>query len=214
MGTDLRTITPSTLSIYSNPAILAMSQTPFTAQAARIWQKPRQPENETASEVLYTADETSLWVAQGEPDYFVAFLNAGPATASMVATPHDIFNDAFTQGKKAAPALVAMSWDIHDLWANRMDDATAGAVIKGNATMAGNGTAIGGGNATVAAMRYNATEMSYADGVEANSSALLGQMVGVVGPGKSLTAKVPSHGVVMYRLRPRGGGGMSKRDEL
>ena len=38
MGTAIPDMSPETLSIYSNPAVLAISQDPLGASAHRIWQ--------------------------------------------------------------------------------------------------------------------------------------------------------------------------------
>jgi hypothetical protein len=59
---------------------------------------------------------------------------------------------------------------------------------------------------------YNATEMSWAEGLRVNDTRLFGTRVGTVKTGGSMTAEVPRHGIAMWRLRSMGGG--MKRDEL
>ncbi|KAK9484952.1 glycoside hydrolase superfamily [Lipomyces starkeyi] len=61
-------------------------------------------------------------------DQPVVLLNARNSTRSIVA---DIFYDSGPEG--TAPD-VKQNWDIHDLWSNRIDYATAQSVIDGNAT--------------------------------------------------------------------------------
>ena len=92
-----------------------------------------------------------------------------------------------------------------------MENATAGAIINastatGNATTGYNATTVGTG-------RYNATEMSYAEGLAAGRSELLGNLTGTVAPSGTVVAKVEAHGVKMYRMRPVETG-KRKRDEL
>ena len=101
------------------------------------------------------------------------------------------------------------AWDIYDLWANRMDDETAASILSGGAMI--NGTVANNVNST---SRYNATAMSYAEGLAMNNTALYGRMVGSVAPMGILEAAVPRHGVGLFRLRKQSGGGMRKRDEL
>jgi len=37
IGTDVRTLSPANLAIYSNPAVIAVNQDPSGSAAARIW---------------------------------------------------------------------------------------------------------------------------------------------------------------------------------
>ena len=68
---------------------------------------------------------------------------------------------------------------------------------------------------TMPLQTYNATAMSYAEGLAANEIALFGVKTAELVPGGTVQAMVPAHGVVVYRLRSQGGGGgMRKRDEL
>jgi hypothetical protein len=66
-----------------------------------------------------------------------------------------------------------MEWTLHDLWANRMPEAVAQALIDGNSTQAA--------SLNVTSYYYNATQTSYADGLARNDSLLLGQPVGLDG---------------------------------
>ena len=79
-----------------------------------------------------------------------------------------------------------------------------------NATM--NSTSVTGSKSMN--MRFNATEMSYADAATANVTAVLGKKISSLAPGGTLSAQVPSHGVAIYRLRSQGKPKMRRRDEL
>lgn len=82
----------------------------------------------------------------------------------MNATAADIFTDE--GGSKSAEAR--SNWDVYDLWANRMPDSVANQVLRSN------------GTASVASAQhylYNATAMSYADGIAANHALLMGKKV-------------------------------------
>jgi alpha-galactosidase len=82
----------------------------------------------------------------------------------MNATAADIFVDE--GGRKSAEANSA--WDVYDLWANRMPDHVANQVLKANSTA---------GISGVDKYYYNATAMSYADGIAANHTLLMGTKV-------------------------------------
>ena len=215
MGTDVTAITPQTLSIYSNPAIIAINQDPMGIPAVRVWQKPATPENETYSVDAYTAGETSFWTAQlKNGDYVVAFVNSGSAATTMTATLDDIFVDLTTTGNNAPVPQLKQTWDVHDLWANRMSDVTAQAIISGNMTMATNVTSMANPTSSLPVQTYNSTALSYADGLKANNTALMGVKVGTLAPMGTLSASVPSHGTAVYRLRSQGMNSKRKRDEL
>ena len=201
MGTDIRTMTPQTLSIYSNPAILAISQDPAGSSAYRIWKHSAEPDN-------YGFGEISLWVGGLEGgDYVVAMLNGGNYPRMMNASLADIFFDkASTASSNGVATEVLETWDVYDLWANRMSNATAQSIISGNGTMSSSMV-----NST---SMYNATAMSYAKGLAANNTALLGAKTGSIAPMGTLEAMVPRHGVGLYRIRSRGPAAVRKRDEL
>lgn len=215
IGTDVTMMTPQTLSIYSNAAIIAVNQDPLGMPVTRVWQSPAQPQNQTYSVDAYTAGETSFWTGElNGGDYVVAFVNAGPAATTMTATMNDIFIDLVTTGSSKPVAQLMETWDVYDLWANRMSDATAQAIIMGNMTMSTNMTSMSNSTSTLPLQTYNATATSYADGVTANDTALLGVKTTTIAPMGILSATVPSHGVAVYRLRSQGGAMMRKRDEL
>jgi len=195
MGTDIRSLSASSLSIYTNPAILAISQDPLGTSAVRRWHYDVNDVDQ------YGLGSVSMWsggLAQG--DVVVILLNAGNVDRPMNATLADIFVD---NGGALAPQA-ALSYDVYDLWANRMPNATANAIIDANSTMAA---------MNVTNYYYNATQTSYADGIMANNTLLMGTKCGSVQSLGTLSATVPRHGVMAYRLRPQTGA-MRKRDEL
>lgn len=195
IGTDIRKIDSLAYSIYTNPAILAISQDPSGSSVVRHWRYEVDPDDNGQGEI-------SMWaggLSQG--DYVVILLNAGNSSRSMNATLADIFFD--NGGAKSDQAQ--QSWDLYDLWANRMPNATANMIINSNSTM---------GAMNVTNYYWNATAMSFADGIKANSSVLMGSNIGSVAPLGAITADVARHGVVAYRLRPQGSSLTRKRDEL
>ena len=186
MGNDITTMSPATLSILSNPAIIAINQDPLGMSAIRVWQYNATVDN-------YGQGTYELWVAKlSGGDYAVALLNFGNDTLAINATLQDIFYDKSSTGAKSPAAEVAESWDVYDCWANHLDDTTASAIIAGNATM--NAT-------TMSVSTYNATATSYKSGLQNNDTMLLGTKVESVAPMGTLNADVPAHGVAVYRLR-------------
>jgi alpha-galactosidase len=100
-------------------------------------------------------------------------------------------------GPEGTASQVKERWDVHDLWANRMDEVTAKGLIDGNVAK------VDGANVT--AYYYNATKTSYAKGLSQNNTLLLGKYTGQVGPGPkaALSTMAPRHGVAMMRLRKK-----------
>ncbi|KAK9237360.1 glycoside hydrolase superfamily [Lipomyces kononenkoae] len=181
MGNDVRVMDAKSLSILNNPAVLAVSQDPVGSPAIRRW---RYYVNDTDA---YGQGEIQMWSGRlSGGDQLVVLLNAGNSTRSMNATLADIFYDFGPEG--TAPE-VKQGWDIHDLWANRMDYATAQSVLDGNAT------------SNVTRFYYNSTKTSYKDGLAANNTLLLGKLTGTVEADGVIEMEVPRHGVAMMRLR-------------
>lgn len=195
MGNDIRSLDAAGYSILTNPAVLAVSQDPLGSAAVRRWR--------------YFVPDTDAW-GQGDismysgqlagGDYVVALLNTGSQARLMNATLTDIFVD--DGGMMSAQA--AMSWDMYDLWGNRMPLNVAQAVRDRNSTQ---------GVQDLGKYWYNATATSYADGLAKNDTLLLGTKTGSVGPKGTVTAMVESHGVKAFRLRPAVQG-TAKRSEL
>lgn len=204
MGTDIRTMTPATLSIYSNPAVLAVSQDPLGSSAYRVWRYP-------AAQDEYGQGEISLWTGSlFGGDYIVALVNAGNVSLVMNASLADIF---FTSERGPAEKIM-QTWDAFDLWQNRMDDETALAIINSNATSNDPRTKnSAAGTIETESARYNSTALSYEDGLAANHPALLGAKIATIQPKGALEVEVPRHGIRLFRFRSAGGG-TRKRDEL
>lgn len=207
MGNDMRKMDAATLSILSNPAVIAVSQDPAGSAAFRRWQ--------------YAVEETDVY-GQGEiqmwsgsltgGDMLVVLLNAGNSDREMNATLADIFWD---NGPGGTAVEISQAWDVYDLWANRMDNATANAIIDA-ANAAANSTSSASlpTPSSGSQFRYNATAMGgYATGLSQNDPVLLGKKIGTVQPQGKLTAQVAKHGVGMFRLRAQASS-MQKKDEL
>ncbi|MCJ1399640.1 hypothetical protein MMC11_002842 [Xylographa trunciseda] len=194
IGTDIRSMTPASLSIYSNPAVIALNQDSAVSAAVRHWRYYVSDVDE------YGMGEISMWTRTlNNSDVAVALVNAGNNSRTMNATLAEIF---FDNGAARSPEA-KIGYDVYDLWGYRMDNATATNVLNGTSGPIN-------GNSTT---RYNSTAMSYADGLAMNSTALLGNRTGSVPPLGTLTAMVPRHGVGLFRLRAQPAG-MKKRDEL
>ncbi|WPH02410.1 glycoside hydrolase family 27 protein [Acrodontium crateriforme] len=192
MGNDIRTIDAKSYSILTNPAIIALNQDPAGASMQRRWRYYVSPTD------AYGGGEIQMWsgnLAQG--DYVMVLLNAANQDMHMNATLADIFVD--NGGAQSAEAKG--SWDLYDLWANRMPDSVANRILGANSTA----------NATE--YLYNATAKSYKEGIMANETLLMGKHIGSVKGLGTVSAVVPKHGVMAYRMRPKTAS-TYKRDEL
>lgn len=195
IGADVRSLDANAYSIYTNPAVLAISQDPTGSSIVRHWRYFVDPDDNGQGEI-------SMWsgtLSQG--DYILVLLNAANSSMSMNATLADIFVD--NGGAQSTEAQ--QSWDLYNIWGNRMPNSTANLILDSNSTMAA---------MNVTSYYWNATETSFADGIAANNSLLLGTKVGSVAPLGTVVADVPRHGVVAYRMRPNGTPATRKRDEL
>ncbi|KAK9240069.1 glycoside hydrolase superfamily [Lipomyces kononenkoae] len=185
MGNDVNVMDAKALSILNNPAIIAVSQDPLGVPAVRRW---RYYVNDTNQ---YGQGEIQMWSGPlFGGDQLVILLNAGNSSRTMNATLADIFCVATGIAKE-----IQEDWDVYDLWANRMDDATAQSIIDG--------TSIMGAGTSVASFYYNATQVSYKEGLAANDPLLYGKLTGTVTAGGAIETEVPRHGVAMLRLRKR-----------
>jgi alpha-galactosidase len=184
-------IDPQTLSILQNPAVLAVSQDPAASTPVRQWRYfvDDIDENGKGEIQMYSG-------ALSGGDQLVLLLNAGSKAREMNATLVDIF---WESGPKGTAKQVNQHWDVYDLWANRMSNEDAAAIING--TYSGpspyNLTAMGG------------AQEVYSRPVPSNSKVLMGSKVGSVQPSGTVTAHVRPHGVAMLRLRAT-----DKKDEL
>lgn len=200
MGTDVRTLTPANLAIYSNPAVIALNQDATASSASQIWR------NVCSDVDQYGQCETALWVRTlSNGDTAIALINGANSTQTLSASLTDIFIGDSLAGTSKPAAQLSEAWNVYDLWGNRMSNAEAATLINGTApiiTAASNSTT-----------RYNATATSYASGLAANATALFGKMVGTIQPHGTWTAQIPRHSTGLYRLR-LAGTTITKRDEL
>lgn len=211
MGNDIRVIAPSDLSILSNAAVIAVNQDPLGNSASRRWM--RVPGNTDP----FAGPALQLWTGNlnsttdsDQNDILVLMINGLDETVTMNASLAEIFED---NGPNGNAPQIQMSWEVRDLWANRMSNETAAAIIatssaSGNATTGFNATTVGGDT------RYNATATSYAQGLADKNELLLGNVTTTIQPRGTLSANIEAHGVAMYRLRYAGGPASRKRDEL
>lgn len=177
IGADVNDLKASSYSIYVNAAVLAINQDPLGTPATRVWKEYISDVDE------YGQGEIQLWSGPlDNGDQVVALLNGGNSARYMQATLEEIFFDS-TLGSTE----LTSTWDVYDLWADRIDDTTASSIINGNST-------------TNSAL-YNATEQSYAVGLSNNDTMLFGQKIGNVSANRGLNATVPAHGIGLYRLR-------------
>lgn len=199
IGTNVDTISPQNLAILSNPAIIALNQDPSAGAAIRKWRYLVDPDDNGQGEM-------SLWTRVLENgETVMALLNAGNSSRMMNATMDDIFLDQRTAGAYKAPPELSETWDVYDLWANRMSNADAQAILDGGNSTASNATRT---------EPYNATATSYADGLKNNATELYGVRVGGLAPSGTFSAMIARHSVGVYRLRSQGSASMRKRDEL
>jgi alpha-galactosidase len=200
IGTNIGTLSAANLAIYSNPAIIALNQDLSANGAIRKWRYFVDPDENGEGEI-------SLWTRKlHNGDRVIALLNAANSSLTMNATMADIFLDERTAGAYREPEELRTTWDVYDLWANRMSEKEASSILNGNATTIG-------GNAT-SLTRFNATSTSYAKGVANNNTALMGAHVGTIAPSGTFSADIARHSVGVYRLRALSTENVRKRDEL
>lgn len=198
IGADLRRLGPKALSILNNPAIVALNQDPLGRSVTRIVRK------EEGRKDRYGVGETQIWSGPlYRGDQVVVFLNAADEPLEMQIELDEIFASEGTGGSAQQAKL---TWAVHDLWAGRMDDETAERVLEdGERVLAEVGW-------------YNATTMSYREGLDRGDERLMGKKIGEVKPGGVLKAQVLRHAVKVFRLRSEGGEEVKRyavyRDEL
>ncbi|KAK6077727.1 Alpha-galactosidase [Seiridium cupressi] len=187
LGNDLRDIPASALTIVNNPAILALSQDPHGRSITRI----RRDVNGIAKDE-WGMGETHVWSGYLQNgDEVVIFLNAGVENMEMRISLAEIFT-AFGPGGSAPH--VKSDWSVHDLWAHRMPEETAEALIAAKTNDER--------NAIFQEVNwYNATETPFEEGLRNDDPRLFGEKIGVVEAGGVLEALVESHAARVFRLR-------------
>ncbi|KIW72254.1 hypothetical protein PV04_00461 [Phialophora macrospora] len=191
MGNKLDQLSPEDYAILMNPAVLAISQDPSVSAVSRTVRQQVNDKDE------WGLGEVQVW--QGSlsgGDQVVAFINGGNNSRTMTYSLVEVFGGIRTNQN------AQKSWDLFDVWGNQtvMPNNVAASVLNGTLAV---------GNATG---YYNASETSWALGLNKTDPLLMGTPAGNVQGGGSLRAEVPRHGIRMWRLREVGVS--QKRDEL
>ena len=187
MGNDLRELSPESLTILNNPAIIAISQDPLGSSAFLI----RKDVN--VKKDKYGMGETHLWAGSlYGGDQLVVLFNAADEDVDMEASLEEIF---YYQGPEGSAPHVQQSWDVYDLWANRMDLGTAQKIIDASADVEAARILLQEAN------WYNVTELSYKDGLKAGDERLMGKKVETLKARSSLKRTVKRHSAEVFRLR-------------
>jgi alpha-galactosidase len=177
----------SALSIINNPAILALSQDPHGRSVTRV---RRDTLNVPKDE--WGMGETHVWAGfLQNGDQAVILLNAGGEDMDMSVSLAEIF---IPFGPGGSAPHVQYDWAIHDLWANRMEQSTAEALLAA-------GSEAERAQLLQQADWYNATAKPYEQGLREGDPRLFGEKIGVVKAGGVLTANVKSHAARVFRLR-------------
>ena len=185
IGADLRELSPSTLTILNNPAVIAINQDPLGRPAGRIYRNTNVKKDE------YGEGETQIWSGPLHGgDQVVVFLNAADEDVEMKTTLDEIF---VHEGPHGSAPQTRLKWTLHDLWENRMDGVTAQKILDSPVEKLE--------SVFEQANWYNSTALSYKDGTIAGDERLLGKAVGEVQAGGEIKVKVKRHGVKMYRMR-------------
>jgi alpha-galactosidase len=191
IGADLRKLTPSTLTILNNPAVIAISQDPLGQSVNQI-----RRDTEGVKKDKYGMGETQVWSGHlWGGDQVVILLNAADEDVEMTASLEEIF---YSDGPEGSAEAVHQAWDVYDLWANRMDSASALKILDADENMEAFESLLKEVN------WYNATELSYKDGLKAEDRRLLGKLVQTIKAEGVLRVLVKRHSVEMFRLRSPG----------
>jgi len=201
MGNDLRSLSALSLSILNNPAVIAISQDPEGRSAARVRRDTQVPKDK------YGMGEIQVWSGSlYGGDQVVILLNAAEEDSEISASLEEIF---LHDGPEGSAPQVQEEWEVYDLWANRMDSSLAQHILDAPADKLE--------KLFKDANWYNATEISYKEGLKNSDLRLLGKKISRIAPGGILTATVKRHSAEMFRLRSVGDGGKRKvhaKDEL
>jgi len=202
LGNDLREVPAADLSIISNAAVIAVNQDPAGSSASRRWiYSTNETDANGRAEIQLWSGSLNSTTGGTYSDEVVLLINGNNVETVMNATLADIFVDS---GNRGTAPQVKIPWEVRDLWANRMSTDEAQAIISANNTVT---------NGTNVQARYNATEMSYAEGLRAKNELLLGNITTTVQPSGTIIATVAPHGAAMFRLRAMPTA-VAKRDEL
>jgi alpha-galactosidase len=204
IGADLRKLTPATLTILNNPAVIAISQDPLGQSVNRI-----RRDTEGLKKDKYGIGETQVWSGHlSGGDQVVILLNAADENVEMTASLEEIF---YSDGPEGSAEAVHQAWYVYDLWANRMDSVSAQKILDADENMEAFESWLKEVN------WYNATELSYKDGLKVEDRRLLGKLVQMIQAEGVLRVSVKRHSVEMFRLRSAGAefkSHSSAKDEL
>jgi len=193
IGADLRTLSAKALSILNNPAILAINQDPLGVPATRVARN--------ASSILpkdrYGEGETQIWsgpLAGG--DQILILLNAADADLAMTAYLEDIF---VGDGPSCSAPQCQQDWIVNDLWSGRMSEPVSETLVRESTSHSDAARILKSVN------WYNATEITYKEGLERGDERLLGSKIGEIEARSAWTVNVQRHSALVYRLRPKSG---------
>jgi alpha-galactosidase len=189
----------SALTILNNPAILAISQNPLAKPGIR------RQRNLNVKKDKYGIGETQVWSRKlWGGDWAVVLLNAADEDVEMSVEMEELF---YKETGKAEE--VGRSWEVFDLWGNRMEESVAEKILSGEKEEG------------LEMLRhlgwYNSSEKSWEDGIVDGDERLLGKSVGKLEPGETIKHDVKRHSVAAFRLRDpaKGVGNAGKiKDEL
>ena len=117
----------------------------------------------------------------------------------MCTTLADIF---VHDGPEGSAPQVKQSWQVYDLWANRMDDVLAQKILNSPRDKAK--------GLLREASWYNSSAVSYKKGLKNQDPRLLGKLVKMIEPGGKFCWAVRRHTVEVFRLKSIGSGGKRK----
>jgi len=186
MGNDLRTLTASALTILNNPAVIAINQDPVGRSATRV-----RRDIDGVAKDKYGVGEIQVWSGPlYGGDQVVILLNAGGEEAEISTNLEEIF---VGDGPEGSAPQCRETYEVYDVWAPRMSKDVAQKILDSPLERVE--------EIFKEQNWYNATDISYKDGLKKDDERLLGKLVGKVMPGAELTATVRPHAVEVFRLR-------------
>ena len=188
LGNDIRKFSAKSLTIVNNPAVIAISQDPIGRSAYRV-----RHDTIDIPKDKYGVGEIQIWSGPlSGGDQVVIFLNAGGTEMEISATLEEIF---VGDGPEGAASQVHETWDIYDLWANRMEESIGADLLA--ASIEESEKIFSGAN------WYNSTALPYREGLSLEDERLMGKKIGTVVAGGTLKTTVRKHAVKMFRLRSK-----------
>ncbi len=106
----------------------------------------------------------------------------------MTAYLEDIF---VSEGPSCHAPHCDHTWDVHDLWAHRMEKSVAQRIVDGEDVE----------KVYASVNWFNSTTTSYTDALKAGDERLFGKKVAEIKPYGSLSMTVPKHSAKAFRLR-------------